>query len=36
MPKGATGVGIRLLVEALHDLAPAPTAPPPKKARAKS
>jgi leucyl aminopeptidase len=36
MPKGATGVGIRLLVEALHDLAPAPAAPLSKKARAKS
>jgi leucyl aminopeptidase len=36
MPKGATGVGIRLLVETLHDLEISPAASPPKKARAKS
>jgi leucyl aminopeptidase len=36
MPKGATGVGIRLLVETLHDLEPSPATPPSKKARAKS
>jgi leucyl aminopeptidase len=36
MPKGATGVGIRLLVETLHDLAASPVAPAPKKARVKS
>ena len=36
IPKGATGVGIRLLVETLHDLAAVPTTPVSTKARAKS
>jgi leucyl aminopeptidase len=35
IPKGATGVGIRLLVEALHDFEPVPVSPAPKKAKAK-
>jgi leucyl aminopeptidase len=35
IPKGATGVGIRLLVEALHDFEPAPVSPSAKKAQAK-
>jgi leucyl aminopeptidase len=36
IPKGATGVGIRLLVETLHDLASSPVVPAPKKTRVKS
>jgi leucyl aminopeptidase len=35
VPKGATGVGVRLLVEALHDMAEAPSAQPAQAAPAK-